>query len=70
MNLIFPLKVYDGLDLDTCKAIKNATETRTYNAGVLVGGLIELSKIEGHQNHSLELAHNISSAVLKYMTKR
>ena len=70
MNLIFPLKVYDGLNLDTCKAVKNATETRTYNAGVMVGGLIEMSKLKGHLNSSLALAHNISSSVLKYMTKR
>ena len=55
--------------LDTCKAKKNANNTFTYNAGVLVGALVEEYKVK-MQQRSLDLANNISLSILRYMTKK
>lgn len=63
------MKVYDGIMLDTCKATKNANNTFTYNAGVLVGALVEEYKVKSQQR-SLDLAHNISLSVLRHMTTK
>ena len=55
--------------LDKCKATKNVNSTYTYNAGVLVGGLVEEYKLK-MQQRSLDLAHNISLSILRHMTTK
>ena len=67
-SLLCFVQVYDGIMLDTCKAIKNDNNTYTYNAGVLVGALVEEYKVK-RQQRSLYLAHNISLSILRHMTK-
>merc|ERR1712013_535483 len=55
-------------NLTTCKA--NQSLTWTYTAGTLVGGLVELSKLKkGREAKSiLDVAHNVSHAVIKRLT--
>ena len=58
----WPLQVYDGVSLATCRA--NTNQTFSYTAGTLVGGLVEWYRLD-HNSSNLELAHNIASSVIR-----
>ena len=46
----------------------DTSKTFTYTAGTLVGGLVEMFKLDKNQTH-LHFAHNVSLSVMKMMTK-
>ena len=58
----WPLQVYDGVSLATCRV--NTNQTFSYTAGTLVGGLVEWYRLDHNSSH-LELAHNIASSVIR-----
>ena len=58
----FHFQVYDGISLSTCKV--DTSQTFTYTAGTLVGGLVEMCKGSGDKKQ-LDLAHNITLSVIK-----
>ena len=58
----WPLQVYDGVSLATCRV--NTNQTFSYTAGTLVGGLVEWYRLDHNLTH-LELAHNIASSVIR-----
>ncbi|KAF2441449.1 glycoside hydrolase family 76 protein [Karstenula rhodostoma CBS 690.94] len=53
--------INDGLVQQTCN--NNGGTIWTYNQGVILGGLVELSKAT-HDNSYVELAHNIANAAI------
>ena len=57
--------VNDGLDLSTCK--NNGQNTWSYNQGVILGGLAELSGAQ-HSPQLLQSAQNIADAALAHLT--
>ena len=57
--------INDGLDLATCQ--NNQYTTWTYNQGVILGGLVELSKALGDDTY-LEPAISIATATMKTMS--
>ena len=58
----WPLQVYDGVSLATCRV--NTNQTFSYTAGTLVGGLVEWYRLDHNLTH-LELAHNIATSVIR-----
>ena len=56
-------KVYDGVNMKTCKS--SPGDTYTYTAGTLIGGLAERFKL-GNRKEDLDLAQNITVAAFKY----
>jgi len=59
-------QVYDGISLSSCKVADS--QTYTYTAGTLIGGLVEKFNLDKNATH-LDLAHNISTSVIRMMTK-
>ena len=57
------VQVYDGISLSTCQV--DTSQTFTYTAGTLVGGLVEMFRGDGDKRH-LDLAHNVSESVIKW----
>lgn len=60
--------MYDGISLSSC-VVEDKTTTFTYTAGTLAGGLIEEYKLTKNKT-LLQIAHNISSTVLIFLTDR
>jgi predicted alpha-1,6-mannanase (GH76 family) len=57
--------INDGLDLATCK--NNQQNTWSYNQGVILGGLTELSKVV-HDRSLIGTARTIANATLAHLT--
>jgi predicted alpha-1,6-mannanase (GH76 family) len=57
--------INDGLDLTTCK--NNGQNTWTYNQGVILGGLVELNRVQPAPQ-LLETAQTIANAALTHLT--
>ena len=55
--------MYDGISLSTCKV--DTSQTFTYTAGTLVGGLVEMFR--GGDKEKLDLAHNITFSVIRWV---
>ena len=55
-------KVYDGINMKTCKSGPGITFT--YTAGTVIGGLVEIFKLEKSKEH-LDLANNLTLSVFK-----
>ena len=53
--------MYDGISLSTCKV--DTSQTFTYTAGTLVGGLVEMFR--SGDKDKLDLAHNITLSVIR-----
>lgn len=62
------IKVYDGISLSSC-VVEDKQTTFTYTAGTLAGGLIEEYKLTKNKT-LLQIAHNISSTVLIYLSDK
>ena len=56
-------QVYDGISLSTCRV--DTSQTFTYTAGTLVGGLVEMAR--AGDKRQLDLAHNVSLSVIKWV---
>ena len=57
------VQVYDGISLSTCKV--DTSQTFTYTAGTLVGGLVEMFR--GGDKEKLDLAHNVTLSVIRWV---
>ena len=59
--------MYDGISLSTCKV--DTSQTFTYTAGTLVGGLVEMFRGTGNKSH-MDLEHNVTVSVIKKKKKK